>query len=127
MRHRLSTALLHPSRPASQRQIITSSTLSAVMMVRANLGVALVDPCLALHIRPSGVVYRPLDGYVPYTFGAVTHAERPISNEVQDLMWAVRDYAFKYIPQIIEGDSAGVPLMGEPENLDPAVLEERAV
>src|SRR5690606_35777471 len=43
MRHRLSTALLHPSRDKGQRQIVTSSTMSAIMMVRAGLGVALVD------------------------------------------------------------------------------------
>lgn len=114
MRHRLSTALLHPTRPGTERQIVTSCTMSAIMMVRAGLGVALVDPCLARHIQPAGVVYRPLDSYVPYTFGAVSHGDRPLSDEAQRVMEAVRDYAFLHIPQLMEGDSSGVPMMGEP-------------
>lgn len=115
MRHRLSTALLHPSRPHMQRQIITSSAMSAIMMVRAGLGVALVDPCLVLHLRPAGVVYRPLDSYVPYTFGAVSHGDRPVSEEAQRLIESVRDYAFRHIPHIMEGDSSGMPVMGDPQ------------
>ncbi len=115
MRHRLSTALLHPSRPRNRRQVITSSTMSAIMMVRAGMGVALVDPCLALHVQPEGVVYRPFDSYVPYMFGALTHSGRPLSDEALHIIEAVREYAFSNIPQIIEGDSSGVPTVAEPQ------------
>lgn len=114
MRHRLSTALLHPARPATQRRIITTSTLSAIMMVRAGLGIALVDPCLALQIRPHGVVYRPLDAYVPYMFGALTYGERPPPEDVGRLIEAVRTYAFQHVPQLAEGDISGVPIVGDP-------------
>lgn len=122
MRHRLSTALLHPSRSPMQRQIITSSSMSALMMVRAGLGVALVDPCLVRHIQPAGVVYRPLDSYVPYTFGAVSHGDRPLSEEAQRVIDAVHAYAFRCIPQLVEGDTSGVPVMGQPpeSNVMPA-------
>lgn len=116
MRHRLSTALLHPSRPRQQRQIVTTSSMSAIMMVRAGLGVTLVDFCTAMHTQPSGVVYRPLDSYVPYLFGAITHGERLPSEEVQHIIDRVREYAFRHVPQIIEGDSSGVPLMGDPQD-----------
>src|SRR5690554_4894312 len=114
MRHRLATALLHPSRAQGERQIVTSSTMSAIMMVRAGLGVALVDPCLAEHVRPEGVVYKPLDSYVPYLFGAITHQDRPPSAEALRLIEAVQQYAFRHIPQLTEGDESGVPLLADP-------------
>ena len=114
MRHRLSTALLHPARSPSARQIVSSCTMSAVMMVRAGLGVALVDPCLAAQIQPSGVVYKSLNTYVPYTFGAVTHGERPLHDEALGLIEAVREYVFHHLPEVIEGGSEGAPIMADP-------------
>lgn len=114
MRHRLSTALLDPALQGRQRQIITNSTMSAIMMVRAGLGVALVDPCLLLHIHPKGVVYKPFESYVPYTFGAVTPGGRVPSEEVLGFIEEVRDYAFRHIPLLTEGDSAGVPAWPQP-------------
>ncbi|MDR4124744.1 LysR family transcriptional regulator [Yanghanlia caeni] len=114
MRHRLSTALLHPSRDKGQRQIVTSSTMSAIMMVRAGLGVALVDPCLVQHIRPEGVVYKPLDSYVPYLFGAITYGDRPVPEALQNIIDAVHEYAFKQIPQLTPGDETGVPVFANP-------------
>lgn len=115
MRHRLSTALLHPSRPSTQRQIVSTSTISSIMLVRAGMGIALVDPCLPLYISPSGVVYRPLDSYVPYMFGAVTHASRPPSEEVEQLIEAVRKYAFCHVPQLMVGDVSGIPVLADPQ------------
>ncbi len=115
MRHRLSTALLDPTQQGRQKQIITTSTMSAIMMVRAGLGVALVDPCLVQHVRPEGVVYKPFEAYVPYTFGAITSGARPPSEEVQRLIDEVRDHAFRNIPLLTEGDSAGVPAWPQPQ------------
>lgn len=109
MRHRLSTALLDATQRGRQRQIIATSTMSAIMMVRAGLGVALVDPCLVQYVHLGGVVYKPFDSYVPYTFGAVTPGGRPPNEEVQRLMGDVRDHAFRNIPLLTEGDSTGVP------------------
>ena len=120
MRHRLSTALLDPSQQGKQRQIIATSTMSAVMMVRAGLGVALVDPCLVQHVHPDGVVYKPFESYVPYTFGAVTSGGRPPSEEVQRLIDEVRDHAFRNIPFLTEGDSAGVPAWPQPQEGKPS-------
>ncbi|NYT22385.1 LysR family transcriptional regulator [Alcaligenaceae bacterium] len=117
MRHRMSTALLHPSRPRSQRQIVTTSTMSAVMMVKAGLGVALVDPCVALCFQQEGVVYRPLDAYVPYMFGAITHGERPPGAEAGRIIEAVHDYAFAHIPQLTPGDITGIPILSDPQAL----------
>lgn len=114
MRHRLSTALLDPAQQGTQRQIVTSSKTSALMMVRAGLGVALVDPCLMLHLKPDGVIYKPLDSYVPYTFGAVTSG-RSISAEALHLIEEVRSYAFRHIPLLTEGDSTGVPAFPQPQ------------
>jgi len=119
MRHRLATALLHPSRGQRQRQIVTSSAVSALMMVRAGLGVALVDPCLLRHIRPAGVVYKPLDSYVPYLFGALTHEDRPPSAELRHMIDAVNRYAFRHIPNLTAGDGSGVPVLTDPQDPQP--------
>jgi Transcriptional regulator len=116
MRHRLSTALLHPSRPATSRQIVSNCTISAILMVNSGLGAALVDPCLALQVHPPGVVYKPLKIYVPYTFGAVTHGERPLPDEALSLIEAVRQYVFRFVPDVIEGGSEGVPVMADPSS-----------
>ena len=127
MRHRLSTALLHPSRPSMQRQIITNSTMSAVMMTRDGLGVALIDPCMAQYIQPAGVVYKPLEAYVPYIFGAVTHGERPLSNEARTIIEAVREHAFQHIPHLAAGDSTGVPTLTQPLEVDAQESPERGL
>lgn len=84
------------------------------MMVKAGVGVALVDPCLATQIQPTGVVYKPLNTYVPYTFGAVTHGERPLHDEALDLIEAVRQYVFHHLPDVTEGGSEGAPIMADP-------------
>lgn len=127
LRHRLSTALLHPSRPRTQRHIISSSTMSSVMLVSAGMGIALVDPCLPLHVRPAGVVYRPLDTYVPYIFGAVTHGARPLSEEAQRVIKAVREYAFSNVPQLVEGDNTGMPVMADPQEVLTTSVSDRRV
>src|SRR5690606_39980452 len=71
------------------------------------LGIALVDPCLAMHIQPAGVVYRPLDSYVPYIFGAVTQGEQPPTPEVQRVIDGVRDYAFRRSEERRVGNECG--------------------
>ncbi len=114
MRHRLSTALIAPALQKTQRQIVANSTMSSIMMVRAGLGVALVDPFLVQQVQPEGVVYKPFESYVPYTLGAVTQGGRPLSEEVSYLIEAVRDYAFRNVPLLTEGDSTGVPAWAQP-------------
>jgi len=120
MRHRLSTALLAPALQKTQRQIVANSAMSAIMMVRAGLGVALVDPFMVQQVQPPGVVYRPFESYVPYTLGAVTQGGRPLSDEVTCLIEAVRDYAFRNIPMLTEGDSTGVPAWPQPPSVQNA-------
>src|SRR5690606_20244043 len=114
MRRRLSTARIAAALQKSQRQIVANSTMSSIMMVRAGLGVALVDPFLVQQVQPEGVVYKPFESYVPYTLGAVTQGGRPLSEEVSYLIEAVRDYAFRNVPLLTEGDSTGVPAWAQP-------------
>lgn len=127
MRHRLSTALLHPLRPRTQRQVVTSSTTSAIMMVRAGLGIALVDPCAAQYLKTPGVVYRRLDSYVPYVFGALSHGDRPLSDEALSIVQFMREHSFQTIAQLTEGDGSGVPVVPPPAGAAPDYTEAASV
>ena len=53
LRHRLATALLgHRGDAAPRRHIETTSNLTALMLVEAKVGVALMDPFTALCLKP---------------------------------------------------------------------------
>ncbi len=110
LRHRLSTALLHSTTGVKvRRHIETTSYLNAVMLVRAGVGVALVDPFTAATLMPDGVVFKPIDIHIPYLMGVLTHRDRVLSDEGQRLVQALWDYAVECIPNFVRGDSSGLP------------------
>lgn len=115
LRHRLATALL-PTDPAAppRRHIETTSSLNALMLVRAGVGVALLDPFTAVDMMPSGVVYRPIDRHVPYMMGVITHRDRLLTPEGERLVQAMWDYASANVPRFVAGDSSGLPKSADP-------------
>ncbi len=120
LRHRLATALL-PSDPAAppRRHIETTSSLNALMLVRAGVGVALLDPFTAVDMAPSEIVYRPIDRHIPYMMGIITHRDRMLTPEGERLVQAMWDYASSNVPRFVAGDSSGLPKSADPFEADP--------
>lgn len=115
LRHRLSTALLQKDPTARPRRYIeTTSSINALMLVRAGVGLALMDPLTAVSMKPAGVVYRPIDRYVPYLLGAITHRDRVLPAEGQRVLQATWEYVSAYIPRFVAGDATGLPKDADP-------------
>jgi DNA-binding transcriptional LysR family regulator len=87
LRHRLDAELARAGR-ASDRQaalIETNSSTSAQALVRAGLGVAVLEPLTAHGAPLSGLTVRPIDTDIPFFFGVITPQSRPLTAAVQAL------------------------------------------
>lgn len=115
LRHRRATALLRPGTEQTQRRHIeTSSSIDALMLVRAGVGPALVDPLTASVMPQDGVVYKPVDRYVPFVMGVITQGDRVLSNDERTLVQAMQDYADRYVPRFSPSDPSGLPSEADP-------------
>lgn len=84
--------------------IETNSSINAQAMVRAGLGVAILEPLTALGAPAEGVVVRPLDASVLFDFGVFFLAGRSPSSMVQALAQAMLDAA-RAVPGFVQLDS----------------------
>lgn len=110
LRHRLSTALLQGQSGKSPRRYIeTTSSINSLLLVRAGVGVALMDPFTAAAIPMEGVVYRAVDRHLPYMMGVVTHRDRALPEEGSYLIKALWDYSCLHVPGFTSGDPSGLP------------------
>ncbi|OWT64111.1 LysR family transcriptional regulator [Candidimonas nitroreducens] len=98
LRHRLSTALFGRGAAPVRRHIETNSTLNALALVRAGLGVALVEPFTGYGMPLSGVVLRPMDAAVPFVMGVITHEDQAPDAAVSALIETLKHQAELYIP-----------------------------
>lgn len=73
LRHRLEAELARLAVPSAQPALIeTNSSMNALALVRAGLGVAVLEP-LTLHGAPvEGLTARAIDVDIPFYFGAIT-------------------------------------------------------
>ena len=85
LRHRLDAVLAAAGRPSQRRSdlIETNSSINAQAMVRAGLGVAVLEPLTAHGAPLQGVVTRPLDTDIPFYFGVITPESRPLAPAVR--------------------------------------------
>lgn len=114
LRHRLSTVLLQNSGANPRRHIEVTSYTNALALVRAGVGIALIDPFTAAAFAPEGVVYRPFDAHVPYMMGVITHRDRVLPEGGERFIQAMRDYANECIPFFAHGDLSGLPTIPSP-------------
>lgn len=70
--------------------IDTNSSVNAQALVRAGLGIALLDPLTVHGVPMAGVQVRPLDVHIPFFFGAVVPQGRPVTRRVQALADALQ-------------------------------------
>lgn len=91
LRHRINEAL---SEAGVVPQIIDVNTsMTALTLVRAKLGVAIVEPATVCGVALDGVVTRPLDHAILFLFGAILPAAHPITPTIAALSEAARTMA----------------------------------
>ena len=86
-------------RPASV--IETNSSVNAIALVRAGLGIALLDPLTAHGMPLTGTCVRPLAADIPFFFGAIAQQGRPLGRRAQALADALR-VAAAAVPGFVE-------------------------
>lgn len=82
----------------SSRVIRTNSSTTALNMVRAGLGPALLEPVSALAQQVPGTVVRRLAVHIPYLWGIVSPAGLPESPVIAPLIAALIDTAGNDLP-----------------------------
>jgi len=109
MRYHLTNALVRATEGYPRRHIEASSQLAVISMVRAGLGVALLDPFTARGACMDGVVVRPIDVQIPYMIGVVSHQSRWLPDEALRLIDGLRKYVQQHIPNFVETGADGLP------------------
>jgi DNA-binding transcriptional LysR family regulator len=91
LRQRIAAALARQGgdRPEPPPTLETNSSVNAMAMVRAGLGLAVVEPVTPRGLLPAGLVARPLDAEIPYLFGVVSPQARPLPQALQALVDAL--------------------------------------
>ncbi len=115
LRHRLDTvigtALSKTGNPQGRQDALieTNSSINAQALVRAGLGVGVLEPLTALGAPLEGVVVRPLDTHIPFFFGVITPyitpQSRPLTAEVRALADALLQAASP-LPGFVQHDVA---------------------
>lgn len=117
LRHRLETALGLGAASAGVRPPLTetNSSINAQALVRAGLGVAVLEPLTPLGAPAQGLVVRPLDVAIPFEFGVVVPAARPLTEPVRALSEALRRAAEGLPGCVFHGTAdAGRPVPATP-------------
>ncbi|MBV6272554.1 LysR family transcriptional regulator [Alcaligenaceae bacterium CGII-47] len=110
LRYHLATALVKATSHHTRRHIETSSHQAALSMVRAGLGVALIDPFTIRAALLDQVVIRPIDVDVPYMIGVVSQRNRTPSEDAVRLIQGLRSYVLARIPHFVETNPSGLPI-----------------
>jgi DNA-binding transcriptional LysR family regulator len=89
LRHRVNEALERAG-VTPQRIIDVNASMTALTMVRAGLGVAIVEPATVCGVPIEGIVMRVLDHTIPFLFGAISAATIPLTPTVAAVIDAAR-------------------------------------
>lgn len=108
-------AALDRQRITPPSQLATNTAMTAAQLVRAGLGIAIVEPATAYGAPTSGVVVRPLDVEIPFLWGVVTPVRQPCSTLVTALIDAVRECAVEMLPGFRLCDPAQRAALAETE------------
>ena len=91
-------AALDRQRIVPPAELATNTALNAALLVRAGLGIAVIEPATAYGAPIAGVVPRPLDVEIPFLWGVVTPARQPCSTLVTAVIQVVHDCAVDLLP-----------------------------
>jgi DNA-binding transcriptional LysR family regulator len=99
LRRRIDQALAGSQ--AATRIMETNSSLNAIQMARAGLGVALIEPVTALGVPLQGMTVRRIERDIPFFFGVITPYAHPLSASVKALIEALEDTARDLLPGFV--------------------------
>ena len=88
----------HAAGGAAPHMLDTNTSLIAMQMARAGLGIALVDPFTAHGVPIDGVVVRAIDCNIPFFFGLISAFASPRSTVTQALIDALAHTAQALVP-----------------------------
>lgn len=84
----------------------TNTSLIAMQMAGAGLGIALVDPFTAMGVPLQGVVVKPIGCNVPFFFGLISAFASPLSEVTQALVAELAVTAKALVPDLVMHASA---------------------
>lgn len=110
LRYHLATALVKATALHTRRHIETSSHQTALSLVRAGMGVALIDPFTLRAASLDRVVVRPINVDIPYMVGVISHRNRSLSEDTMRLIQGLCSYILEHIPHFVETNASGLPI-----------------
>lgn len=106
--------------------IDTNSSVNAQALVRAGLGIALLDPLTVHGVPMAGVQLRPLDVNIPFFFGAVVPQGRPVTRRVQALADALQQAATRLPGFVAHPPEAHARLLQAAQGAEPTSSSPRS-
>jgi DNA-binding transcriptional LysR family regulator len=89
LRRPIEAALKDAGVPTDE-MVETNASHAALALVRAGIGVAILEPASAFGLAPSGIAVRPVVGNIPFHFGAIAPAGTPLSTTAHLLVGTLR-------------------------------------
>lgn len=111
LRHRVDEALERAG-VSPDRIIDVNASLTALSLVRAGLGVGIVEPATVVGVPLDGVVMRVLDHTIPFLFGAISPAALPLTSTITAVIEAARAVALT-MPGCRLFDSSGAEALAD--------------
>lgn len=104
LRHRIDRAL-DEAGVVPRTRVDTNTSLNALALVRAGLGMAVLEPVTAYGMPIEGIAVRPLDVAIPFYFCVITPQGKPATPAVQALTEALATAATALLPGFIRHDA----------------------
>jgi DNA-binding transcriptional LysR family regulator len=111
LRHRVDEAL-EKAGVVPRRMIDVNASMTALTMVRAGLGAAIVEPATVVGVMLEGIVMRVLDHTIPFVFGAISPASHPLTPTVAAVIESARAVALA-MPGCRLRDASGVEALAD--------------
>lgn len=107
MRFHLINSLVQLTSRDKRRHIEVASQQTALSMVRAGLGVALIDP-FSMQAHSADVVVRPIATDIPYRIGVVSPVSHILTEGATRLIRGLYTHVRSTIPQFLDTDVNGL-------------------
>jgi DNA-binding transcriptional LysR family regulator len=104
LRHRIDRAL-DEAGVVPRARVDTNTSLNALALVRAGLGVAVLEPVTAYGMPVQGIAVRPLDTAIPFYFCVITPQGKPATPAVLALTEALATAAAELLPGFVRHDA----------------------